>query len=470
LTKKEDVRQKVVKQISNILQKLESEFNGKTQVIQEMILSTYSISHGGVTQLNLSRWSGEGGSYRSIQRMMATQWNWLLINLLCFGMWSCLCFNKFRSQEELLELSKKYILALDEVVEPKSRKKTYGIGHFFSSILKGPVNAIKTHVGSIVDTTKSKSFVLDHHQIEKQSGKDSKQVKVVKKRKAGRPKGSKNKTKEKELGLIYTSMESLLKRVCPAFLEMFGFALSYVVADGSYGNKTACLIAKEYGLELISKLNCTSALYWSFTGEQKARGRNRIYGDRIDLENISINHRINWERLKNGTIQETYHLKGVRSTNIPYLLNVVIIKQTKKDGKVAIVILFSTCQELTGEEIIKFYRLRFQIEFNFRNAKQYFGLADFKNTKKIQVTNAISWAFFMENVSTLLLDEFRETHQNADLNIQDLKAWFRGQKYLNEILNYAEKTGVPILNEDQKQRILKMGSINWNKGRKKAAA
>ena len=38
--------------------------------------------------------------------------------------------------------------------------------------------------------------------------------------------------------------------------------------------------------------------------------------------------------------------------------------------------------------IIDYYTLRFQIEFNFRDAKQDWGLEDFMNVKETPVTNA----------------------------------------------------------------------------------
>ena len=47
--------------------------------------------------------------------------------------------------------------------------------------------------------------------------------------------------------------------------------------------------------------------------------------------------------------------------------------------------------------------LRFQIEFNFRDAKQYWGLDDFMNVKQTAVTNAANLSFFMVNFSSVLL-------------------------------------------------------------------
>jgi hypothetical protein len=55
--------------------------------------------------------------------------------------------------------------------------------------------------------------------------------------------------------------------------------------------------------------------------------------------------------------------------------------------------------------IIDYYKLRFQIEFNFRDAKQFWGLEDFMNLSLTAVTNAVNLAFFI--LSHHLLADFR---------------------------------------------------------------
>ncbi len=56
-------------------------------------------------------------------------------------------------------------------------------------------------------------------------------------------------------------------------------------------------------------------------------------------------------------------------------LNIVLIFSTNlKTQKVAHTILFSTDLKQNYEKIIDYYSLRFQIEFNFRDVKQFFGL------------------------------------------------------------------------------------------------
>lgn len=76
-------------------------------------------------------------------------------------------------------------------------------------------------------------------------------------------------------------------------------------------------------------------------------------------------------------------------------LNVVILVKTNlKTNTHSHVILFSSDLELSFEKIIDYYKLRFQIEFNFRDAKQFWGLEDFMNLSQTAVTNAAKTRIF----------------------------------------------------------------------------
>jgi putative transposase len=81
------------------------------------------------------------------------------------------------------------------------------------------------------------------------------------------------------------------------------------------------------------------------------------------------------------------------------------------------VFLFSSDLELESEKIIDYYRLRFQIEFNFRDAKQFLGLEDFMNLSQTAVTNAANLAFFMVNLSHHLLSDFRQQNPDSALKV-----------------------------------------------------
>ena len=144
-------------------------------------------------------------------------------------------------------------------------------------------------------------------------------------------------------------------------------------------------------------------------------------------------------------------------------LNVVIIVKTNlKTGKRAHVILFSIDLNLSYEKLVDYYRLRFQIEFNFRDAKQYWGLDDFMNVKEVPVTNAANLALLMVNVAQRILADFSHYHPQA--GVLDLKAFFRGHKYVSATLELLPEKPEPILLEHIYDQITALGSIHRSHG------
>ncbi len=113
---------------------------------------------------------------------------------------------------------------------------------------------------------------------------------------------------------------------------------------------------------------------------------------------------------------------------------VVIAKTNLTTGRSAKVLLFSDDLELAYDKLIDYYQLRFQIEFNFRDTKQYWGLEDFMNVNEVQVSNAANFSLFMVTFSKLLLSQ----PQLQDMNIEsmlDLKTVFRARKYTRRIID-----------------------------------
>jgi len=68
--------------------------------------------------LGISRWTTQGGSYRTVQRFFATDLSWTEL------------FAKF-FETHLFDSKSKYILAGDATTITKSGAQTYGIGRFF---------------------------------------------------------------------------------------------------------------------------------------------------------------------------------------------------------------------------------------------------------------------------------------------------------------------------------------------------
>lgn len=140
-------------------------------------------------------------------------------------------------------------------------------------------------------------------------------------------------------------------------------------------------------------------------------------------------------------------------------VNVVIIVKTNLDTQaVAHVVLFSSDLDLAYDQLVDYYCLRFQIEFNFRDAKQFWGLEDFMNISATAVTNAANLALFMVNLSYRLLLDFRRTA--PAFSVLDLKALARGYRYVHETIKLLPQKPELFLLTQIFNRVAALGQIH----------
>jgi putative transposase len=276
------------------------------------------------------------------------------------------------------------------------------------------------------------------------------------KRKRGRPKGSKNKNRrEVELPPYLQHIQKLLGEL----LALVGpqVNLVYCVLDGAFGHNNGLQMVRRCGLHLISKLRADAALYRPYDGPQKKRGARRKYGQRLDYDQLPVEALVD-SCLKGQIRTDIYHLH-LWHKRFPDLLNVVIIvKVNLISHKRAHVILFSSDLSLSWANLVDYYRLRFQIEFNFRDAKQYWGLEDFMNVKQRPVHNAANLAMFMVNVSQALI--LPQQRHLPGFSVNDLKAHFRGQRYGQELLKFLPQPPEPFLIQQLFAKISFLGAIH----------
>ena len=400
---------------------------------------------GRVTMLGISRWTEQGGSYRTIQRFFNTAIGWAKVN------W-------FLLRHHLLDPADTVLIGGDESVITKAGKKTYGLDRFFSSLYGKPVAGLSFFSLSLISVKAHTSYPVMMEQVIKveQEKPDKKKSDKKKAKKRGRPKGSKNKNRRNvELSAYLVHIQTMLKKL----LSLIGSDLKviYCVMDGAFGNNNALQMVRQCSVHLISKLRCDAALYFPYEGVQHKRGANKKYGVKLNYNHIPDRY-LKETKLVAG-IQTNIYQMSMWHKLFPELLNVVIIvKINLKTQARAHVVLFSSDLELAYDKLIEYYRLRFQIEFNFRDAKQFWGLEDFMNVNQIPVYNAANLAMFMVNVSQILIRHFRPTCPSFSVN--DLKAHFRGRKYVSETLKLLPQLPEPIFIDQIFANIAQIGSIN----------
>jgi putative transposase len=281
-----------------------------------------------------------------------------------------------------------------------------------------------------------------------------KAVDTTKKQK-GRPKGSKNKNQEEvDFSPFQTQLQGCIRHVLNLTHNTIEF--KYFVYDGALGNNAGVQMVKQTGLYVISKLRHDSELYFPFLGEQKGRGKPRKYGDRLTMDKLTKEH-LRDEKTEDGIRTLTYQIQ-VWHKKFPELLNVVVIVKTNlSTGRTAKALLFSNDLTLPFDKLVSYYKLRFQIEFNFRDAKQYWGLEDFMTIKETKVSNSANFSMFMVTFSQLLAPEINGLQVGS---MWDLKTIFRARKYTNLIIKSLGIKAEQFLIDDLILQTAKVGRIH----------
>jgi hypothetical protein len=410
------------------------------------------VMTGRVTMLGLSRWAGTGGSYRTIQRFFATALPWATLFWVFF-------------RHHLYRAAEVYLLVGDEVVATKAGKHTYGLDRFFASLYGKPVPGLAFFTLALVSVQARRAFPLRVEQVvrsdaEKATSKAKAASKKAKapcaQRRPGRPKGSKNTSKADgtftpELLRITGWLEALLHLIAGVV------SLTYLVLDGHFGNHNALQMARQHNLHLISKLRCDAALYFPYTGPYAGRGPHRKYGDKVDYDDIPLPYLK--ETTVEGQIKTCVYQMQLLHKEFAQPLNVVIIVKTNLRTQArAHVILCSSDLALAYAPLVDYYGLRFQVEFNFRDAKQYWGLEDFMNVTPMGVTNAANLSLFMVNVAYRLRADSHPC--DPAYSVLDLKADCRGSKYVEETIKMLPEKPEPILLAKIRNQVAGLGRIH----------
>lgn len=427
--------------------------------LSQIVAALLSMT-GRVTMRGISRWGDTGLSYRTVQRFYHTSlpWGRMLWLLFVHHLWCP---------------GEAYLLVGDESVVTKAGRKTYGLDRFFSSIYNRPVPGLSFFALSVVGIKEGVSHPVMIEQVVKEpkdkektkstksakSAKSAKQTKNAKRTtsKKGRPKGSKNKDKTQ---IEWTAEMVRISRMVKKLLGLINglIGLRYFVLDGYFGNNNVLqVVRQELGLHLISKLQWNSALHFEYQGEQKPCGRDRRYGVKVDYAHLPESCCVK-ETYQNGIRTRLYQAPMLHQCFAQTLNVVIVVKTNVKSGARAHVVLFSSDLELEAQQLVQYYRLRFQIEFNFRDAKQFWGLEDFMNVKETPVTNAANLSFFMVNLSHCLLKRFRERNPHA--GILDLKAAWHGQYYAQIALKLLPQKPDGLLIELIMHNIQQQGAIH----------
>ena len=257
----------------------------------------------------------------------------------------------------MLDMNGLLAIAIDPCYISKSGKKTPHIGRFWSGCAGAVKRGLEIMGIGLLDVRNNKCMMLRAHQTLGNS--------VLKMR---------NKT-------LVEYYIDVMKRYSKKLLSV----TDVVVADAFFSTSTFENGISGLGFFLVSRFRGNACLHY-IPKREKKRGRPRIKGDKIDLDNLNLS--CMEELFIDGLDGKAYTLEAYAKA---LKKGVRLVIWRMPGGKCKL--FFSTKLSMTGEEVLKTYRTRFQIEFCYRDGKQFTGLMDCQARHKRQLDFAFNASF-----------------------------------------------------------------------------
>jgi len=250
------------------------------------------------------------------------------------------------------------IVAFDPSFIPKAGKSTYGGSRYWSGVAKSAKWGLDICGFAVVDVTKNTALHLKAWQT---------------------PPPPEIEGKEQTLLTYYASL------VTDNADKFLAFS-THMVADAYFSKKPVVDAVLSVKLNFISRLRDDSHLKYKYIGQRTGlKGAPKKYTGRIDVKNLDIDYFSLDTSLENVKIYSATVYSKAFKRDIKLAVAVFL----KGDEEVARKLYFSTDLALDGLKIVRYYRSRFQIEFLYRDAKQFTSL----NTCQARSKNQLEFHF-----------------------------------------------------------------------------
>jgi hypothetical protein len=267
-------------------------------------------------------------------------------------------FNK-QMIEETVPSEHEKIAVMDCSFVTKSGKETYGLGFFYDSSHDQAAKGLEISNLAVIDVTDNTGYSLSSWQTPPQE-----EIEVLI---AGqRPVQSDGQEEADEITRVDFYAEHLRRDA--AYLPD---EVKYLVVDGYYAKIKFVNAVDELDLDTIGKLRHDANLRYLYDGPQKKFGARRKYNGKVRFDDLS-------RLVYVGEVDKDIHLYTavVNSVGLKRNIRLVYVLNLRNKKKPGYALLFSTDTELDAEAIYRYFKARFQIEFIFRDAKQFTGLND----------------------------------------------------------------------------------------------
>jgi hypothetical protein len=313
-------------------------------------------------------------------------------------------FNFFEFNKALIsEVSPTVIIGFDPSYLSKSGKKTYGVGYYWSGVASQAKWGLEMAGLAAIDTNLNTAFHLNA--IQTPSGQEFADLKL---------------TLLEYYGTLITKDAEKLRAIS-----------QYVVADAYFSKLPFLDAVSKSKMFLISRLRQDSDLLYLFNGPMTGqKGAPKKYDGKVNLKKIDLNHfTLDYQDKEMKVYGAVLFSKAFKRK-----IKVAFVEYLKEDKVVSTKIYCSSNVKQETLEVVLFYKSRFQMEFVFRDGKQFTGVNTCEARSKEKLDFHINTALTCVNLAKIDWFSNVKNHKKP-FSISDYKTHFNNELMINTFIS-----------------------------------
>lgn len=335
--------------------------------------------------------------------------------------------------EQLRPDDSEQIVVVDCTFNEKSGRHTYGLDWFYNSKAQRAEKGLEWSVVAIIDLQQKTGYTLSAQQTEADLRTQ--------------------KTPTKDQVASGSRLDFYLGHLayCTIFFPDW---IRYVVADGFYSKSKWVNGVVGLGFEAIGRLRSDANLKFLYDGPHTGRGRPRRYDGKVDWTDPS---RLTFvTTLDEGVSLYTAVVWSVnfrRPVRLAYLLK-------EQDGRRSYVVLFSTDVTIDPLHLYRCYTARFQIEFIFRDARQFLGFSDCQARSAEALDSHVNASLMALNLAKATLQSTHTDAEPLSFSIASLKRLALNEHLFDLFIDMLDLDPTLIKSHPKYSELLSYGSLS----------
>jgi len=230
---------------------------------------------------------------------------------------------------------------------------------------------------------------------------------------------------------------------------------SYLCADAYFSREPFVEGLSKLGIHLISRLRDDAVLYYPFLGGPTGKpGRPSKYDGKVKLDEMDIKHfRLVQETDDCRVFSATVWVKAFRRKVA------LVVCESKDSTRKLRRLYFSTDIELNPITILDYYAARFQIEFLYRDAKQYTGLCDCQARSKNKLNFHINASLTAVNIAKTQHWLSLPKEERGPFSMANIKTHYHNELLLKRFFCVFGLNPHAIKNKHKIKELLDIGKI-----------